>query len=302
MPSRWWTYQRERFPVATHVPFAILVATAAVGWSSAIAGRPSPSALVLACASATTILFLFQLRVADEFKDYEDDRRFRPERAVPRGLVTLRELRVLAVSAALAQLVLAIIVEPRLAVTLVLLWAYFGLMTVEFFAPRWLKARPVAYLVSHMLVVPLLALHLTAFDWVGPAWIPPREIAAFAAFAFAVGLVVELGRKVWAPSQEREGVETYSRLWGVPRAVTVWALAVAGAAALAAWAGHLAKVTIVAGVAAAACASIGAIAAIAFARSPTTARSKFIELHSALVAFVLYIVVGIVPRYWEAGF
>ena len=40
----------------------------------------------------TSPVFFLQLRIADEFKDFAEDSRFRPYRPVPRGLVTLTEL------------------------------------------------------------------------------------------------------------------------------------------------------------------------------------------------------------------
>ena len=55
------------------------------------------------------LLFFLQLRIADEFKDYEDDARYRPYRPVPRGLVSLRELAWVGVGAAAIQLALAIL-------------------------------------------------------------------------------------------------------------------------------------------------------------------------------------------------
>lgn len=297
MANRWWVYQRERFPLVSHVPFAVLLATAALGWSTVTGGRPVPSLVTIAAASATTLLFLLQLRVADEFKDLEDDRRFRPERPVPRGLVTLRELGWIAVAAAVIQLALALYVAPLLAVTLGLLWAYWGLMSAEFFLHRWLKAHAVAYLVSHIIVVAFLMIHVTAFDWVPAAGRPGREFVAFLAFAFFVGIVVELGRKTWAPDQEREGVETYSRLWGVRGSAAAFGVAAIAAAAAADWALRSAAPTGVGLGIIAACALAGASVAVLFTIRPSRPSAKAIQVVSALTAFALYIVVGILSRY-----
>ena len=55
-------------------------------------------------AFATAFLFFLQLRIADEFKDFEEDSRYRPYRPVPRGLVRLRELGWLGAAAACLQL------------------------------------------------------------------------------------------------------------------------------------------------------------------------------------------------------
>jgi len=52
------------------------------------------------------LLMFLQLRIADEFKDAAEDARWRPCRPVPRGLVSLKELRGVFILAALIQLVL----------------------------------------------------------------------------------------------------------------------------------------------------------------------------------------------------
>ncbi len=297
MPNRWWTYQRERFPLATHVPFAILLAVASLGWSTAKAGRPAATVPVLAAAAATTLLFLLQLRVADEFKDLEDDRRFRPERPVPRGLVTLRQLAILAAGAGLVQLFLALYIHPRLVVTLAALWTYWGLMSAEFFAPRWLKAHPVAYLVSHMIVVPLLLLHVTGFDWLQAGAMLDPALGVFLAFSLLVGIVVELGRKTWSPEQERPGVETYSALWGVRGSATAFGAAILAASVAASLAFSLTNAHVAGPVTASVIGLAGLVTAIRFARTPTKSEAKTLNLVSALAAFLLYILVGILPRY-----
>ncbi len=74
---------------------------------------------------------------------------------MPRGLVTLGELRIIGIGAAAIQLALALWLEPRLVGLLVLAWGYLALMTREFFVPEWLKAHPVIYMTSHMVIVPI---------------------------------------------------------------------------------------------------------------------------------------------------
>jgi 4-hydroxybenzoate polyprenyltransferase len=64
----------------------------------------------------------------------------RPERPLPRGLVTLRQLGALGIAAGVAQLALSAATGPQAIVALLVVWAYAMLMRVEFFAPRWLRA------------------------------------------------------------------------------------------------------------------------------------------------------------------
>src|SRR5207244_2784241 len=103
-----------------------------------------------------------QLRIADEFKDFEEDARYRPYRPVPRGLVTLRELGRLGAAAALIQLFLALVLDPSLVLLLAVAWIYLALMSKEFFVGEWLKQHPIPYLISHMVIIPLVDFYATA--------------------------------------------------------------------------------------------------------------------------------------------
>lgn len=233
--NRWWVYQRERFPLVAHGLLILIFSIAAVGYSHLVAGRTGLPAghTVLISFIGSFILFAL-LRIADEFKDFDDDTRYRPYRAVPRGLVQLRELGTLGLMLAATQLALALAFSLQLALLLVGVWAYFALMCVEFFVPRWLKAQPAAYLVSHMLIMPLIALYASAPAWLGDRIGIPDGLLAFLVTSFFAGMVAEIGRKIRAPKDEELGVETYSALCGRGRALGLWLvmLLTSGAAAL----------------------------------------------------------------------
>lgn len=218
---RWWIYQKERFPLAAHGPLILAFSACAVSYSALLA-RNAPRWEAFTVAFATCLLFFLQLRIADEFKDAEEDARWRPYRAVPRGLVSLAELRMVFVTAALVQLGLAWWWEPRLLGVLAVGWAYLGLMSVEFFARDWLKARPVVYLLTHMGIMPLVDLYGTACDWMPTGNGAPAGLMPFLAASFFNGIVIEVGRKLRQPPDEEQGVETYSALWGKGRGVVVW--------------------------------------------------------------------------------
>src|SRR5262245_22303104 len=105
---RWWTYQRERFPVFAHGALIAAFSFSAVSYSALLRGATCYPALNAAgTAFITSFLFFLQLRIADEFKDAEEDARYRPYRPVPRGLVTLRELGAVGSIGAFIQLTLA---------------------------------------------------------------------------------------------------------------------------------------------------------------------------------------------------
>jgi hypothetical protein len=294
MIGRWWVYQRERFPLAGHGPLILAFSASAVALSALMRGVwPSGRAVTVAFVSA--LLFFFQLRVADEFKDAYDDRRFRPYRPVPRGLVTLTELARLGIAAAVVQLAAAWCLDVRLLVLLVLVWGYMALLSQEFFVAEWLKARPFTYLWSHMLIVPLIDLYATACDWVPAAARPPKGLGWFIAASFFNGIVVEIGRKLRAPDDEETGVETYTAVWGRPRAVGSWIAALALAAASAVMASRSVHV----GGTVAALGGLMLLAAFLVGRrflaTPVPGTGKRFEMMAGVWTLVMYLSVGILP-------
>jgi 4-hydroxybenzoate polyprenyltransferase len=293
--GRWWVYQRERFPLLAHAPLIAAFSSAAVCLSALLRGETHPRVASLVVAFVTALCFFFQLRVADEFKDAEDDARHRPYRPVPRGLVTLRELGWLGVWAAVVQLVAALWLDARLVPLLMVVWSYMALMSKEFFVRDWLRKRPVTVLWTHMLIMPLIDLYATACDWVPAGASVAAGLRWFLVASFFNGMVVEIGRKIRAPEMEEAGVETYTVLWGRVRAASAWVavMAVAMASAiLAARAVGSARVVI---------ATLGVIwivsliAASMFAAQPTSARARWIEPLSGVWTLAMYITVGIVP-------
>jgi 4-hydroxybenzoate polyprenyltransferase len=299
--KRWLSYQRERFPLVAHGPLIAAFSVSAVCFSSLVRGRvalPPPASLLVAF--VTALLLFLQLRIADEFKDFEDDARYRPYRPVPRGLVTLRELGWIGAGAAAMQLALALMLEPSLIWLLTLVWAYLALMTREFFVRDWLRRHPVVYLTSHMVIIPLIDLYATACDWrVAGLSRPPPGLYWFLIVSYVNGIVVEVGRKTRVPGDEEHGVETYSALWGTNVALRVWLAAVV-VTAFAAWRAAARIGTDVATlnlllVLVAVC----GLVALRVMRRRTAGSGKAIELVSGVWTLMMYLGVGAVPMAYK---
>jgi 4-hydroxybenzoate polyprenyltransferase len=294
---RWWVYQRERFPLVAHGPLILAFSFCAVAFSAHLRGGSiDPGAVMVA--AVTSLVFFLQLRIADEFKDAEDDARWRPYRPVPRGLVRLRELAWVFALGALLQAGLALLWHPAQLVVLAIAWAYLAAMSCEFGCRAWLKRRPVVYLLSHMLIMPLVDLYATACDWSPAQGHPPAGLLPFLAASFANGLVIELGRKIRSPADEEPGVETYSALWGPHRATVAWGGLVILTAALA---------TVAAGLGGAALPVAlilgpGALAAVLLGRwflgRQQPGDGKRIELAAGLWTLLLYATLGFLPSWW----
>ncbi len=294
--SRWWVYQRERFPIFAHGLLIAAFSVSAMGFSSLLRKQTHlPPLPTLAAGFVSSFLFFLQLRITDEFKDREDDARYRPYRAVPRGLVKLRELAVVGIAAAAIQLVLALLVYPRLAIILIVVWGYLGLMTREFFVRDWLKRHPVVYMATHMLIMPFIDFYVTAFDWLVSGGGPPRGLAWFLAVSFFNGTVVEIGRKIRAPQDEETGVETYSALWGSRGASLSWLAAIALTAVSSLFAA--AHIGFIAGdgLVLAALVLVAVTLAARYAQAPTTARARAIEQMSGVWTLCMYLSLGALP-------
>jgi 4-hydroxybenzoate polyprenyltransferase len=313
--NRWWIYQQERFPLFAHGPLIAAFSASAVCYSALLRRDDRPAAASFIVAFVVSLGSFLLLRIADEFKDAEEDARYRPYRPVPRGLVTLRELGTVGAAIAIAQLLAALWLafsgratvegtrqftrelgfDARLIGLLFVTWTYFALMSREFFARTWLKARPVIYLFSHMLIMPLIDWFATGCDWVRARSAMPTGLFWFLAASFCNGIVIELGRKIRAPEQEERGVETYTFLWGRAIATRAWLAAMGATLACALVAAarieFVGPVATVLGVL-----WLGACALAArFVRTSRGKLAKAIEGYSGGWTLALYLMLGVVP-------
>lgn len=290
---RWWIYQQERFPLAAHGPLIAAFSACAVSFSALLRGAPAPGWQMFVTAFGVCLLMFLQLRIADEFKDADEDARWRPYRPVPRGLVTLGELRGVFILAAFVQTALVLALDARLMIVLAIAWSYLALMSVEFFCRDWLKRRPAIYLITHMGIMPLVDFFGTACEWMPRGTTAPSGLGWFLAASFFNGIVIETGRKLRQSRDEEEGVETYSRLWGKAGGAGVWLAALAATLVCATLAARAIDFMIPVS------AALGVVIGIALAVIPSYLKGslagKRIEMISAVWTLTLYLMLGLVP-------
>lgn len=219
--EKWNIYQKSRFPLLKHGILIAAFSSSAVSFSAIIAGRSMPELISYIVAFITCFLFFLQLRIADEFKDYEEDCQYRSYRPVPQGIITLKELKNLFIVSSVIQLAAAAFLDIKLAGILLVVWVYLACMSKEFGIKSWLKAHPITYMWSHMLIMPMVDFYATATDWI-LFESPPYAIYWFVALSFFNGINLEIGRKIRSPRHEETGVDTYSVLWGAKRACATW--------------------------------------------------------------------------------
>jgi 4-hydroxybenzoate polyprenyltransferase len=161
------------------------------------------------------VLFFFHIRVFDEHKDFEEDCRHYPHRVLQSGRITLRHLKIAGAIAILTGLALCIARGPAALVAWGIAFAFSLLMLKEFFAADFLKRHFILYATSHMLLMPLLALLVYSYATRRMPWTAPGWFIVYAFVGFFVTFNWEVSRKIRAPEQEIDGVDSYSKIFGM---------------------------------------------------------------------------------------
>lgn len=294
--KRFYTYQNERFPILMHGILISIFTFSAISYSRicrGVAGFIAWETYLIGIFATVSLFFL--VRIFDEFKDKEDDAKYRTYLPVPRGLISLSELKYVGIALGIIQLSVLSFFQPRMLWLYLMVIAYLCLMGVEFFVPEWLKARQILYITSHMFIIPLVDVYATGLDWLLADADPSIGLAFFFAVSYMNGLVLEFGRKIRAPHKEEEGVVSYTGLYGTKGGILVWisvlfvTLLLSLAAAYFAgygWLGYgiLIGLFIL-------CATPGFL----FLKASTEKLSKFVEYASALWTAGMYLSLGGIP-------
>ena len=182
-------------------------------------------------------MFFFQLRITDEFKDYEEDLKYRAYRPVQRGIISLKALGKIGIATVIIQIIFAHAINPKIIYYMMLVWIYMFLMAKEFFIKKWLTKRILIYALSHVVIMVFITLVIVeATQYIVPknifdVFILQRykhniDFALIPLFAlnYLNGIVLEIGRKTRKTDEEEHGVQTYSKLWGRKKAVIILSL------------------------------------------------------------------------------
>ncbi len=224
-----WAYLKERFPVVNMALFAILFLTvqSVAAFYAPTNPHSSPLGWWEVLGALAVISFFFRLRVFDEIKDYALDAHNHPHRVLQSGRVTLKGLK----RVSLAGGVLEVLWSAHMGLPALTLWlaavGFSLLMRYEFFVSNYLKQRLLLYAFTHMLIMPLV------IWWIWSAYaywyVLNGPLAVLALLSLLGGFSFEIARKIHAPGEERERVDSYSKSLGyAPAIFTVLALLLAG--------------------------------------------------------------------------
>lgn len=165
----------------------------------------------------TVFAFLLWLRVADDLKDYETDKKLFPERPLPSGRTTIHDVVISCSIVELIAVILNYIYMPNF-IFFIILYAYGYLMSKWFFQRSKIQPSLPLALITHNPVQMFVNLYIISFtvikyklDFVNLTTIMTLFTLYFPA------LIWEVSRKIKNPKKEND-YTTYSKLFGYKKA------------------------------------------------------------------------------------
>lgn len=210
---RWVTFLQERFdPVSHFIMIGLFVYAHYLVADASKYVNVAPHLIIYV--GLGTAVFFMKLRLYDEIKDYDVDVAKNPNRPLPRGLLEHFDVK--------KAIELCIILEvifftscgmPAFGAILLAI-GYSLLMYKEFFIGRYIRPHLTTYATSHTVVTFFLSIAIFSALSKFKLWEMDTDFYYFSAMSWLLFNIFELGRKIYQPCEEREGVDTYSSIWG----------------------------------------------------------------------------------------
>lgn len=214
MLKRWHIYFKERYPLIPRLILGIIVFLEIHFIVLLNNGVTTFNIGVQEFVGAYTVFaFLLWLRIADDLKDYETDKKLFKDRPLPSGRTTKKDVMIIGVIVELIAIVLNIIFMNNL-VYFAILYIYGYLMSKWFFQKSKIQPSLPLALITHNPVQMFVNLYIISFTCIKysiPAFSLTTAMALLTLYFPA--LIWEVSRKIRAPKDENE-YTTYSKLFG----------------------------------------------------------------------------------------
>ena len=162
--------------------------------------------------------FLMWLRIADDFKDYETDKKLFPKRALPSGKVKKSDLILICLFIEIVIIILNFSFMNNIIFFLVL-YLYGFLMSEWFFQKSKIQPSLPLALITHNPVQMFVNLYIISFTCIkyNLKFITLTNILALWTLYFPA-LIWEVSRKIKSPDEEND-YTTYSKLFGYKKSI-----------------------------------------------------------------------------------
>ena len=167
--------------------------------------------------SYTVFAFLLWLRVADDLKDYETDKKLFPDRPLQRGVTTRKDIFISCLIIEIIAFVLNMFFMPN-KIFFIILYIYGFLMSKWFFQKSKIQPSLPLALVTHNPVQMFVNLYIISFTVIkyNLDFLNLTTIMTLFTLYFPA-LIWEVSRKIKAPKDEND-YTTYSKLFGYKKA------------------------------------------------------------------------------------
>ena len=165
----------------------------------------------------TIFAFLMWLRIADDFKDYELDKRLFAHRPLPSGRVTKKDLAIICTITQIIAVILNLVFMNNF-LFFIILYAYGYLMSQWFFKKNVIQPSLPLALLTHNPVQMVINLYTISFTVIkyGVTSVSLTTFLVLFTLYFPA-LIWEIARKIKAPKDEND-YTTYSKLFGYKKA------------------------------------------------------------------------------------
>lgn len=217
MIKRLHVYFKERYPIIPRLILGLIVfleihfiilLNQGVSWGQFSIG-------IQECVGAFTVFaFLLWLRVADDLKDFETDKRLFSDRPLPSGRVLKKDIVIACIIVQAVTVVLNVIFMRDNIFSFIVLYIYGYLMSKWFFQKSKIQPSLPLALVTHNPVQAIINLYIITFT-IRKYQLQPITLTNIMALwtLYFPALIWEVSRKIKAPKDEND-YTTYSKLFG----------------------------------------------------------------------------------------
>lgn len=220
MAKRLLAYTNERFPLVPILIFVFLLTSGYAHFFANWFGQNFQwSEPKLWLTMFAVFLFMLQLRMADEIKDFDKDSKAYPDRILSRGIIPLSLVRYTLFSTVALELIISASMGTTHLIWMVVLQVWGNLMALEFFNKDFLDEQVAINLTLHQLILPPLAIY-SALPFLNEthSFMDVKLIPALI-FMTLLYTIYELARKTWSADRENDYADSYTRFWGIDGAV-----------------------------------------------------------------------------------
>ena len=166
----------------------------------------------------TVFAFLMWLRVADDLKDYETDKKLFKDRALPSGKVKKKDIIIVCAIVEAVAVILNLVFMNNI-IFFLILYVYGFLMSKWFFQRSKIQPSLPLALITHNPVQMFVNLYIISFTCIKYA-LPPFSLTTVMALLtlYFPALIWEVSRKIKSPDEEN-AYTTYSKIFGYKKAI-----------------------------------------------------------------------------------